>query len=133
MNTNTEAYLGLTAEEWSWYFSFAAGHLVHNPNRPDHTFTSERHHRRYYNKYRGRLTTNTPDRHGYALVRIVPVDGPRIVGYRHMVVWLLHHGWLPPAGHKLMHIDGNKLNDIVENLAMYSPSNPSPNLLVSSC
>lgn len=127
-----ETYLSFTQEEWSWYFSLIAGQLVHNPNRPDHTFTSQRHMARYKNKYRGRMTTNTPDKHGYALVRLKPPEGQRVVGYRHMVVWFLHHGWLPPVGHKILHLDGNKLNDTPENLAMYITANPTPNLLVAS-
>jgi len=126
-----DTYLSLTQEEWSWYFTLVAGHLVHNPNRPDHTFHSERYHSRYLKLYANRQIANTPDKHGYALVRVSPLDGgPRIVGYRHMVVWLLQHGWLPPKGHKLLHLDGNKLNDIPSNLAMYPQSNPSPQLII---
>ena len=126
-----DTYLNLTQEEWGWFYTLIAGQLVHNPNRPEHTFTSEKHLVRYRRNYANRITSNTPDKHGYALVRVL-VDGKKLVGYRHKVVWLLTYGWLPPSGYKLLHVDGNKLNDVADNLAMYETANPSPKLIIQA-
>lgn len=123
------SYLGLTQEDWSSYYAFIAGQLVHNPNRPDHTFTTEKHRKRFYKNYAGKLTSCTPDRHGYALIRALH-NGHRVVGYRHKVVWFLTHGWLPPTGFKILHLDGDKLNDLACNLGMYETANPTPKLII---
>jgi hypothetical protein len=125
MNNTDATYLGLTQEELKWFFQLNMfGRLINNPNRPDHTFKDDKHIKRYFNNYAGRLTSNTPDRNGYALVRVL-TDRKR-VGYRYMVVWFLMHGWLPPQDYQIIHVDGDKLNDFPSNLAMTPVANPTP-------
>ena len=123
-------YLGLTPEELRQYFAISSsGRLIHNSHRPDHTFTDDKHRSRYYNNFAGRLLPDTPDANGYALVRVL--RGNKRVGYRHIVVWLMFHGWSSPEGYKIIHLDGNKLNDNPDNLALVYAANPTPQSVIT--
>jgi len=125
-------YQGLTADQWSWFYCLdPCGRLLHSPERPDHTFATEAAYKRFYTMYAGTPVSSKPDYCGYALCRPT-VDGKKVVGMRHLVVWFLHHGWLPAKGHRVTHLDGDRLNDQPTNLALLDRREPNPSNVIYS-
>ena len=125
-----QKYSGLTVDQWSWFYVLSLdGLLRHNPDRPEHTFATEAAYKRFHTLHSGQPVTSSPDTYGYALCRPM-LDGQKIVGMRHLVVWFLHHGWLPAKGHRVSHLDGNRLNDCPSNLAILDRQEPNPNNII---
>lgn len=54
-----------------------------------------------------------PDKKHY---RVVHIDGKTYV--QHRVIWVMHHGEQIPDGLEVDHIDGDRLNNRVENLRL---------------
>ena len=57
-----------------------------------------------------------PYRHGYITVGLY-LDGQKKSKLKHVIVWEAFHSILVPAGYEIDHIDGNKLNNCIKNLA----------------
>ncbi len=62
--------------------------------------------------YKASKVSNRPVNDGYASVKC----GKQILSY-HVIVWILHHGTIP-NGFVLDHIDGNRINNNINNLRL---------------
>lgn len=73
-------------------------------------------HGNVFSLYTGRKIAAAPDAHGYIRLSITD-EGMKIYRYKHVIVWEAFNGMLVPAGYEIDHIDGNKLNSCIKNLA----------------
>jgi len=77
---------------------------------------------------RGRVSTDTPagtvSSNGY---RIIKIDGK--VYLAHRLVFLIHHGFMPEY---IDHIDGNRLNNRIENLREATKTQNGSNMKLRS-
>ena len=108
-------YKGLTAEYFKERFSYKDGHLFWKSHKRPHLVGEEA----------GDIKKKADSSSQYTRVRI---DGELLC--RHVVVFMMHHGYRP---YIVDHINGDKVDDRIENLRPASRSQNNTNSKPYSC
>lgn len=73
-------------------------------------------HGNVFSLYTGRKLTTAPNPDAYINLGLY-LEGSQIYRYKHVIVWEAFNERMVPAGYEIDHIDGNKLNNCIKNLA----------------
>jgi len=109
---------------WHDYFTYCDGEIYWK-NRPRNEFMTDRSHSATNSNFEGKLAGSiVSSKHSVTKYRQVVVKG--CTEKCHRIIWEMHHGKIA-KGMIIDHVDGNGLNNKIENLRLVNASDSARN------
>ena len=95
--------------------------LFWREDRPLDHFSSDRYLRAWTTRFAGKEAGNIRKRDGYRVVRITHSGVERLIS-THRFIWAIYHHEQPKLTLEIDHLDGDRLNNHIDNLRLVTPS-----------